>query len=477
MTRASSQTRAQQGRYSEGLVPAEQHPDGLPARDETPPSRFSVFCTVAPLVSLNRLLAALPEEPAVLWQPPEGPAVLGLGEAGRVVASGPGRFAAVRQKAAVLLSRIDQSSQSGIEPILLGGFSFSPDRCEGSEWQTLGDALFRLPRWTYRVDGESAHLLGVIERGADPATVARFTAERETLLALLSDLASVRTSAASSPASDLVAAGEQPPGVMASCEYWDAGTKDILEAIATGELTKVVQARRQTIPLAEGRGIAEVLEGLAPHGPTATRFAICEGGTAFVGASPERLVCKRGLSVSTEALAGTAASGGHESLLRSNKDLREQRLVVEEIVRALRPLCAHMDVPEEPQARTLRGLVHLVTPITGSLREPCHVLDLVEVMHPTPAVGGVPRGPALRWIDGNESSPRGWYAAPFGWIDRHGDGDFLVALRSSLLEGGRAHLYAGAGIVEGSDPSREYAEVELKFETMRAAVLRSDEVS
>jgi len=475
MPRASSPTSVPRGSHQGAGEPGGRQPQNH-ASEESSVSRFSVFCTVAPAVSPNRLLQALPDEPAVLWQPPTGPALLGLGEAGRVVASGPGRFAAVRQKATLLLARIEDSSMSDIEPVLLGGFAFSPDRSESSEWQVLGDALFRLPRWTYRKEGENAHLLGVIERDADAATVSRFTAERETLLALLGELAndSEIAAAASAPADLVVAAGSSDSD--SGYDYWDAGTRNILEGIASGDLTKVVQARRQTIQLDEGRGVAEVLEGLAPHGPTATRFAIREGDTAFVGASPERLVCKRGLSVSTEALAGTAASGDQAALLRSGKDLREQQLVVHEIVRALRPLCARMEVPEVPQPRELHGLVHLVTPISGILREPCHVLDLVEALHPTPAVGGLPRGSALRWIDGHEKAPRGWYAAPFGWIDRHGDGDFVVALRSSLLEGGRAHLYAGAGIVEGSDPQREYAEVELKLETMRAAVARGGEV-
>ncbi len=174
MPRASSPTRVQHSSQPQPGSPSGEHPRGL-IREEPPASRFSVFCTVAPLVSPNRLLQALPDEPAVLWQPPAGPVLLGLGEAGRVVASGPGRFAAVRQKAALLLARIDEFSMSDIEPVLLGGFAFSPDRSEDSEWQVLGDALFRLPRWTYRIEGENAHLLGVIERGADAATVARFS--------------------------------------------------------------------------------------------------------------------------------------------------------------------------------------------------------------------------------------------------------------------------------------------------------------
>ena len=422
-----------------------------------------------------RLLGALPDELAVLWQPPEGPVVLGLGEAGRIVASGPGRFAAVRQKAAALLARIDQNTLIDIEPVLLGGFAFSPDRADNTAWQVLGDALFRLPRWTYREDGDGAHLLGVIQRSADATTIARFTAEREMLLSLLSDLADTSDSEQQAPADSVPVACESVPELSENARDWERGARDILGRIARGDLDKVVQARRQVVSLPTGSGVTDVLDGLAPHGRTATRFAIVEGSTAFVGASPERLIAKRGLEVLTEALAGTAAGEATHSLLRSAKDRREQQLVVDEIVRALSPLCAKMDVPDTASTRTLRGLVHLVTPIAGRLREPCHILDLVEVMHPTPAVGGLPAESAMQWIEANESAPRGWYAAPFGWIDRHGDGEFLVALRSSLLEPGRAHLYAGAGIVEGSDPRLEFAEVELKLETMRAALGRSSD--
>lgn len=445
------------------------------AATAVPQDRFSLFCTQVPSVSPVSLLRALPDEPAVLWQPPEGPVVLGLGEAGRIVASGPGRFAAVRQKATALLARIDQSALIDIEPVLLGGFAFSPDRGDDTAWQVLGDALFRLPRWTYRQGVDGAYLLGVIQRSADATTIARFTAEREMLLSLLSDLAEMPESEHQVPTERTAVVGEPVSELSENAMSWERGARDILDGIARGDLDKVVQARRQVIPLPTGSGVAEVLDGLSPHAGTATRFAIVEGSTAFVGASPERLVAKRGLEVLTEALAGTAAGEDTQSLLRSGKDRREQQLVVDEIVRALSPLCAQMDVPDTASTRTLRGLVHLVTPIAARLREPCHILDLVEVMHPTPAVGGLPAESAMQWIEANESAPRGWYAAPFGWIDRHGDGEFLVALRSSLLEPGRAHLYAGAGIVEGSDPTREFAEVELKLGTMRAALARGSD--
>ena len=472
MARSTSQISTETPTRDSAVAP-ERSAGGMTTAVEQ--ERFSLFCIQVPRVSPVSLLRALPDEPAVLWQPPEGPVVLGLGEAGRIVASGPGRFAAVRQKAAALLARIDQNTLIDIEPVLLGGFAFSPDRAGGTAWELLGDALFRLPRWTYREDGDGAHLLGVIQRSADATTIARFTAEREMLLSLLSDLAGNSESGHYVSPEPADVATESVPESVENAMKWELGAQDILDGIARGDLDKVVQARRQVVALPTGSGVPEVLDGLAPHGRTATRFAIVEGNTAFVGASPERLIAKRGLEIVTEALAGTAAGEDIHSLLQSGKDRREQQLVVDEIVRALSPLCAKMDVPETASTRTLRGLVHLVTPIAARLREPCHILDLVEVMHPTPAVGGLPAESAMQWIEANESAARGWYAAPFGWIDRHGDGEFLVALRSSLLEPGRAYLYAGAGIVEGSDPRREFAEVELKLETMRAALGRSSD--
>ncbi|MBJ92927.1 MAG: isochorismate synthase [Rickettsiales bacterium] len=457
---------------SVGLSSEESWAGAEPAAGQgSVPGPFSLFCVQAPRVAPELLLAALADEPVVLWQPASGPALLGIGEAGRVVASGPGRFAAVRQKAAALLDRVDRAALPGVEPVLLGGFSFSADQAVQGPWRELGDALFRLPRWTYRCEGDHALLLGVIERGADGATVTRFSAERETLLALLTDLAAAPAAAPRSKVS-IPLADEDPALLARSAALWEQGAQDILAGIQRGELDKVVQARCQLLEFG-GAGLAEVLTALADERHTATRFAITEGALSFVGASPERLISKRGLDVQTEALAGTCEGADTARLLGSSKDLREQQLVVDEIVRALGPLCAQLERPEAAMPRALRGLVHLVTPMQGVLREPCHVLDLVEVLHPTPAVGGLPTNRALNWIETNEPDPRGWYAAPFGWIDARGDGEFLVALRSALLNGAEARLYAGAGIVAGSDPVREFAEVNLKLQTMRAALARS----
>lgn len=144
--------------------------------------------------------------------------------------------------------------------------------------------------------------------------------------------------------------------------------------------------------------------------------------------------------------------------------------MVDAIVRRLEPLCSCLHVAPEPRVRELREVLHLHTPIRGTLTRPRHVLELVEGLHPTPAVGGVPTAEALRWIPEHEPDERGWYAAPVGWFDAAGDGEFAVALRSCVLRGREAYLYAGAGIVRDSDPELEYHEMELKKQALLRAL-------
>jgi salicylate biosynthesis isochorismate synthase len=174
--------------------------------------------------------------------------------------------------------------------------------------------------------------------------------------------------------------------------------------------------------------------------------------------------------VVSEAMAGSVPHGASAALLESEKDRREHDLVVDAIVERLSPHCTALERSAEPQVRELPNVVHLQTPVTGVLREPVHVLDLLDLLHPTPAVGGVPVDDAVRWIVAREPVPRGWYSGPVGWFDAAGDGEFAVALRSGLVRGRRAHVYAGAGIVRGSVPAAEYAETALKLRPLLDAL-------
>jgi isochorismate synthase len=210
------------------------------------------------------------------------------------------------------------------------------------------------------------------------------------------------------------------------------------------------------------------------------RFCFRFGPDAFVGATPERLILLSGRDLQTEALAGTFRKNTAEfatELLRSPKEHSEHAPVLSAIVEQLGPLCTKLQYSSEPELRTLPHLLHLRTPITGTLRSDLHVLDLVELLHPTPAVGGSPRRAALDWIAREEGFQRGWYASPIGWFQGNGDGEFEVGLRSGVLSGNTATLFAGGGIVAGSGADHEFAETQLKLLGLRSALRVAAEVS
>jgi isochorismate synthase len=409
--------------------------------------RLAASCVPAPLVPLDAARAALPGELRFLWDPPGDLAACGAGVAFRVDASGADRFASVRAAAAALWARLD--AEGAIAPRLWGGLAFAEGGADAAPWDGFGDASFVLPRWTYTRSEEQAWLTHV-------------DATRDQVDAVLAALAR-----ASVPDATPAAVVDVRHGDAAT---WRAQVEGILAALQGGGVEKIVAARRSEVCFAAAVDASAVLARLADEAGGAWRFAFERERAAFLGAAPERLVRRAGTLVESEAIAGSIAAGRGGELLESRKERAEHDPVVHAIAEALAPRCVELSVPAEPEVRALRHILHLYTPIRGRLRSPAHVLELVEALHPTPAVGGVPRAQALAWIGAHEPAPRGWYAGPVGWFDAAGDGEFVVALRSGLVEGARALIYAGAGIVAGSDPERELAETTLKQRTILRAL-------
>jgi menaquinone-specific isochorismate synthase len=240
-------------------------------------------------------------------------------------------------------------------------------------------------------------------------------------------------------------------------------------AIAEGLLKKVVLARRLRIEASRELVASATLARLIEDEPSSTAFLVGHGESAFVGASPELLVSRRGAGVISHPLAGTAPLDHEASdrLLGSAKNLEEHELVVADIARVLDPLCSELVVPGAPSLVALHTMAHLGTRIEGQLmaedgRVPS-ALELVAALHPTPAVGGVPRDEALALIAELEPGPRGPWAGPVGWVDARGDGDWMLGLRSATLSGSVATLWAGAGIVAASDADAELEETAVKL--------------
>ncbi len=238
---------------------------------------------------------------------------------------------------------------------------------------------------------------------------------------------------------------------------------------------KIVLARVRDLRANQVFHPLEILNAMRDRYPDCYSFSFANGrGQSFIGASPERLVKVEEQEFAADALAGSAPRGlsaredarlGSE-LLNSEKDRYEQKVVLDSICRRLESLGTEVQVDEEPTLKRLSNVQHLYNEVHGKLREGMNLLDLVEQLHPSPAVGGSPRESACERISHYEAFARGLYAGPIGWVDSNLEGEFLVAIRSALIDGDAARLYAGVGIDKGTVPEKELQETNLKFKAL-----------
>jgi isochorismate synthase len=246
-------------------------------------------------------------------------------------------------------------------------------------------------------------------------------------------------------------------------------------------LRKLVLSRTITAHLDGPLPLSSVLRRLRAHEPNCTVFSLPVPEGTFFGASPELLVARSGDRVVCHPLAGTVARGdtaradadAQGRLVASAKDQMEHRYVVDGIEAMLRPLCSELTVPAAPTLITFRAVAHLGTRIEGRLRAATPVLELLELLHPTPAVGGTPRALALQAIAEAEPVRRGYWAGPIGWVDGHGDGEWMIGIRSARLhpDAHTVTLHAGGGIVADSDPEAEAVEVNVKLASVLDSVV------
>jgi menaquinone-specific isochorismate synthase len=262
---------------------------------------------------------------------------------------------------------------------------------------------------------------------------------------------------------------------------WMALVDAAVRAIRAGRFDKVVVAREVLATANRPIHVPTVLRRLRSLYPACTVVGAPVPGGQFVAASPEVLVARTGRAVRSHPLAGTIPRSGDPhadqelaaALLASPKDRAEHAWVVRDVVDALGPWCTSLVVPETPSIVPLRNVSHLGTLVTGALVDGApSALGLAALLHPTAAVGGTPRDAALAWLAGHERLERGPYAAPVGWVDAHGDGEWAVGIRSAVVSDDRARLFAGVGVVDGSDPTAELAETQFKLQALLAAVVR-----
>jgi menaquinone-specific isochorismate synthase len=253
-----------------------------------------------------------------------------------------------------------------------------------------------------------------------------------------------------------------------------------LKSIQTQELSKLVLAHAVDVMSHLPFQQSHSLHNLRQLHPDCYVFSVGNGeGQSFIGASPERLLSVGDRVLITDALAGSAPRGRTVAedtelarrLLHSHKERHEHQVVVDFICQTLMQFGLKLKLAPVPDLLRLSNIQHLHTPIQTKLPGGLHPLEILSALHPTPAVAGLPRDIACQQIQQYEQFERSLYAAPIGWVDTQGNAEFVVGIRSALLEGNQARLYAGAGIVSGSDPEREFAEVRLKLQALLRALV------
>jgi salicylate biosynthesis isochorismate synthase/menaquinone-specific isochorismate synthase len=437
-------------------------------------SRRTLVSATLPVEGIDPCAAAFASRLAsdrwFCWeQPDRGFALAAIGSAHEATARGEKRFEDVaseclRLKEGAVLDE-PPGLPAGAGPVWTGGFAFDPEGAGSAPWSSFSPASMVLPEVSLCRQGDDAFLTVnlVVSPGEDAATAAdrvgaRLAGLRDDPLPLLDPHLTDRPEIRSvHPPADFEAAV-------------DAAT----ERIATGGMSKVVLAREVTVEAAAAHNPAAIFGALREQFPSC--FCFCRGTpeAAFLGASPELLIRRSGAGASTVALAGSTrrssdpAVDDHlgEQLLRSDKNRREQRIVAERIVRKLRPHAVWVQTAPEPEVIKIANIQHLATPVIAQLAEPRSAVELAGILHPTPAVGGEPWPGAADTIADLERMDRGWYAAPVGWMDATEDGEFCVALRSALLRDREARLFAGVGVVAGSDPAAELEETEVKLQAL-----------
>lgn len=390
-------------------------------------------------------LLALAGESGFAWRSP-GRTLVTAGVAARIpVAPGPRRLERLAGRVASLLG---PAAAAGGGPLAVGALPFD----EATPGELTVPALILEP-------APGGVLATSVAAGADPPDPAAMASR---LLAPAGPPGHLDARAVRAPWPQLLRATPrwERPG-------WRAAVTAILEAIASGHLDKAVLAREVVVEADRPFGRAALLGRLAARGAGAYLYA--SGG--FIGASPELLVARSGRVARSRPLAGTVPRGATPAeeaaslawLRTSAKEALEHRLVVDAVTGALAKAADRVEVAATQTVR-LPTVAHLGTEVTASLGDPPpSALDLVAMLHPTPAVAGTPLQAALDLLAALEPSGRGLYAGPVGWVDGAGDGEWAVALRCASLEGRRARLFAGAGIVAGSDPDAEWDETASKL--------------
>ena len=421
------------------------------------------------------------------WERPDHELALAAG--GRVAqlkSTGIGRFDYISQQSSALFKRAKTFSDinhSMAGAHLVGGFSFFDHPPEGS-WRSLGNTAFVLPEWLLIRDGQFS-ILNITRTWAPSDTtetlrqwyidwynnfVTKLQMHLERSRILKDPEYSGREIVITETATDL--------------PTWTKRVEQAIKAIKENKFRKIVLARELRIPIKKKISATKLIHSLRREYPSCYSFLFqLNAEAAFLGSTPEKLLSLQSPYIKTEALAGSISRGktatrdaiNEKKLLESTKDLEEHDYVLQVLREKLSSITESLVHPPGPVIKKYANVQHLCTPVAATLSSSHNAIDILGRLHPTPAVGGFPQHEAVQYIQPMEQIERGWYAGPFGWFNSNRRAEFSVAIRSGLVSRSHVRFFAGAGIVENSDPLTEWEETRLKFIPMQRGLEYANE--
>ncbi|MEX0722947.1 MAG: isochorismate synthase [Gracilimonas sp.] len=414
------------------------------------------------------------------WEKPSDDfSIAAAGSLHRIQTTGDNRFREASCKGKDLLSKVYHISTLK-HPLasvhLLGGFSFF-DHNVGKEWRNFGAGSFTLPEWVLVKNGKF-NVLTISKKITSSVSKADIYSD---FLNTLDHLDSICDAGSYTviPKTSYQSTVDIPGVDSEAYNQWTNSVESATDLIKAKEFKKIVLARELKVKLQTPVSDTRILNHLRNQYPDCYSFLISQDGeSSFIGSTPERLASFREREVLTEGLAGSISRGKTASedavleheLLHSQKDLNEHAFVLDAIEENLQRYSDIFEHPVSPSIKKLSNVQHLYTPVHAKIKEGVSRTEVLSKLHPTPAVGGYPRESAMPYINKLEHFDRGWYAAPVGWINAHGEGEFVVAIRSGLINTNEVRFFAGCGIVEDSKPQKEWDETNLKFIPMLTAL-------
>jgi menaquinone-specific isochorismate synthase len=353
-----------------------------------------------------------------------------------------------------------------------GGIRFLPTALPHDHWQRFGAFRFHIPLIECGSDESGSYIainMPYEDGHPEPESVR--------------EIISISNTSSDSPAYHGIDADNQSQRTDSpNHRGWLRAVNQAVDSIHAGAIKKTVLARETEFSMRSIPHPLWLLDRLLEQTKHCYHYCFqLDDNLAFIGASPERLYSRKGDQVFSEALASTRPRGDTpeedeqlgKDLLNSPKDRHEHKLVIDHILELLSEHCLHVDASETPEILKLTHLQHLLCSFSGTLTSVDSESDLLQALHPTPAVGGTPKEAAIQAIQSVESFDRGWYAGPVGWVGSDAT-EFAVAIRSGLIDSDCVRVYTGAGIVGDSNPQEEWMEIENKLKDFLSIFKQSD---